>query len=76
MDDSTKAEQARRWGLCATCGHANVVANDRGSTFLQCGRAKDDPNYRRYPPVPVVRCDGHETRQDGAPDLKVRGSIR
>jgi len=62
MDDSTKAEQARRWGFCATCTHAIAISNDRGSTFVQCGRAKDDPNYRRYPSVPVGRCAGHETK--------------
>ena len=49
------------WGLCATCVHAVAVRSDKGSTFVQCARAKDDSRYRRYPLVPVIRCDGHAT---------------
>lgn len=48
-----------RWGLCATCVHAVVITSDKGSMFAQCARAKDDPRYRRYPVVPVIRCEGH-----------------
>jgi len=59
MDDSAKQEQARRWGQCATCVHARVVANDRGSSFVQCGLAAQDPRFRRYPPVPVYGCRGY-----------------
>ena len=59
MDDSPKPEQGARWGLCASCAHARVIESDRGSAFVQCGLAKDDPRYRRYPHVPVLRCEGH-----------------
>ena len=59
MDDSAKAEQARRWGLCASCVHARVITNDRGATFVQCGLAKEDPRYARYPAVPVRMCAGY-----------------
>jgi len=58
MDDSATAEQVRRWGLCATCMHARVVPTDRGAVFVQCGRAAEDSQYRRYPIVPVRGCDG------------------
>lgn len=64
MDDSTKAEQARRWGLCASCVHARVIASDRGSTFVQCGLAATDPRFRKYPGVPVVQCMGYARRAD------------
>lgn len=47
-------------GLCASCRHARRVASRRGSLFLLCGRAADDPRFRRYPPLPVLRCAGHE----------------
>lgn len=47
-------------GLCATCRHARRTANRRGSEFWQCGRAEDDPAYRRYPELPVAECAGHE----------------
>jgi hypothetical protein len=46
--------------MCATCRHARHIESRRGSLFLLCGRAADDPRFRRYPPLPVLRCDGHE----------------
>ena len=58
MDDSMKSEQGRRWGLCATCAHARAIESDKGSAFVQCGLAKEDPRYRKYPHVPVVQCSG------------------
>ena len=29
MDDEAKREQARRWGLCASCAHARPITSDR-----------------------------------------------
>jgi len=48
-------------GLCADCRHARRVATRRGSVFLLCARAADDPRFHRYPPLPVLRCAGHES---------------
>jgi len=47
-------------GLCTTCRHARWIENRRGSSFLLCGRAAGDSRYRRYPPLPVLCCPGHE----------------
>jgi hypothetical protein len=47
-------------GLCPTCLHARVVPSARGSRFLMCARAKDDPGYAKYPRLPVVECPGYE----------------
>lgn len=56
-------------GLCADCRHARRVASRRGSVFLLCGRAADDARFNRYPPLPVLRCPGHESGPpDGAAD--------
>jgi len=61
MDDSAESGQGTAAeGLCATCRHARRLANDRGSQFVLCERAKTDPRYPRYPPLPVRRCPGHE----------------
>lgn len=65
MDDSARQEQARRWGLCAACRHARPIVTDRGAQFVQCGLAKDDPRFRRYPVVPVVWCVGFEADGTG-----------
>ena len=48
-------------GLCASCVHAVRQEGARGSQFWRCLRADDDPAYRRYPPLPVRSCPGHET---------------
>lgn len=54
-------------GLCSTCLHARVQRNRRGSAFWRCARADEDPRFRRYPPLPVVRCDGFEGTKLGEP---------
>ena len=47
-------------GLCASCVHARRVETGR-STFLLCERGlRGEPGFRRYPPLPVARCAGHE----------------
>ena len=63
MNEAANDEQARRkdgWGLCASCRHLVVVTTDRGSVFAQCGLAKVDPRFRKYPPLPVIVCSGHQ----------------
>jgi hypothetical protein len=52
--------ESARAGLCATCRHATVIVSDRGSRFYRCERSNTDPRFRRYPPLPVVRCIGYD----------------
>ncbi len=49
-----------RVGLCAACVHARVQRSAKGSSFWRCARADDDARFRRYPPLPVRVCPGHE----------------
>jgi hypothetical protein len=56
--DSCRGEGAI--GLCATCRHVRRVETERGSVFYRCARAATDPRFRKYPPLPVVRCEGYE----------------
>jgi hypothetical protein len=62
-------EQGRRLvappaGLCNTCVHQQVVRTTRGSVFSLCRRSRDESErYVRYPPLPVVRCDGWDRTQ-------------
>jgi hypothetical protein len=51
-----------RSGLCASCTHAQVVTSSRGSVFYLCRLSFTDPRFPRYPPLPVVECDGYEHR--------------
>jgi hypothetical protein len=50
-------------GLCATCVHARVHRNDRASEFWRCARAEKEPEYPKYPRLPVTRCDGYRGDQ-------------
>jgi len=55
-------------GLCATCQHARVLISDRGSTFYRCGLSDTDPRFRRYPALPVMRCEGYAPDPDKRPN--------
>ena len=50
------------FGLCDTCAHQQIVRNTRGSVFSLCRRSRDEPEFPRYPRVPVLECRGYETR--------------
>jgi hypothetical protein len=45
-------------GLCARCAHAAVQRSERGNEFWRCLRADAESDFRRYPPLPVLRCTG------------------
>ena len=45
--------------LCETCAWMREVVTPKGSRFLLCQLSKTDPAYPKYPPQPVVRCEGH-----------------
>jgi hypothetical protein len=53
----------RRFGLCGHCSHGQTLDSKTGSRFLFCGRARLDPRYAKYPPMPVFACPGFEARQ-------------
>lgn len=46
-------------GLCATCDQARLVRGAH-SVFWMCGRAAHDPNFPRYPALPMLACPGHQ----------------
>jgi hypothetical protein len=49
-------------GLCNRCEHQQLVGNTRGSTFSLCRRSRSEPDYPRYPRLPVLSCPGYEPR--------------
>ena len=49
--------------LCETCAWMREVVTPRGSRFLLCQLSKTDPAYPKYPPQPVVRCDGYRKKE-------------
>jgi hypothetical protein len=46
--------------------HQRVVRNTRGSAFSLCERSKTEPEYPKYPRVPVLECRGYEARVSGS----------
>ncbi len=59
-------EDRARAGLCAGCAHLKVIVSDKGSRFFQCQRGLTDPEFRKYPVLPVWQCRGYEEmRADG-----------
>ena len=69
MNDRAPEGQARRTpaGLCERCVHMQIVTSAKGSQFYLCRLSATDPRFPRYPPIPVIRCDGF-THADPAPN--------
>ncbi len=53
-------------GLCDGCRHQRVIRNTRGSAFSLCERSRTQPEYPKYPRVPVLECRGFEPRDRSA----------
>ena len=47
-------------GLCDRCRHQRLIRNTRGSVFSLCERSKSDPDFPRYPRLPVTSCRGFQ----------------
>jgi hypothetical protein len=48
-----------RDGLCPSCRHVRTVTSERGSVFLLCQLAREEPSLPRYPPQPRMVCSGY-----------------
>jgi hypothetical protein len=54
-------------GLCDRCRHQRIVENTRGSSFSLCELSRTNPDFPRYPRLPVKSCTGFNAReQEGA----------
>lgn len=49
-----------RAGLCQHCANARTVRSRTGSTFILCRLHRTDPEFDRYPVLPVLECRGYE----------------
>jgi hypothetical protein len=57
-------------GLCRTCAHSRRVPGAR-TTFYLCERSFTDTRFRKYPPLPVLRCIGYDAAGPAAPSEHV-----
>ncbi len=51
-------------GLCLKCRHVHVVETQRGGVFYLCRLSETDPEFPKYPRLPVLECRGYE-REEG-----------
>jgi hypothetical protein len=54
--------------LCETCKNVREVRTAR-SRFLLCELSVTNTAYPKYPPQPVVRCDGYQSRSEAKQDM-------
>ena len=45
--------------LCETCTFKREIVSATGSRFLLCELSRSDRRFPKYPPQPVIRCDGY-----------------
>lgn len=50
--------------LCKSCDHMREVTSGTGSRFLLCRLSQIDPRFPKYPPQPVVSCEGFEQNDE------------
>jgi hypothetical protein len=58
MPDADEAER-KQSGLCADCVNAQKIRSDRGAEFILCRLSATDPNFPKYPRLPVLDCPGY-----------------
>jgi hypothetical protein len=51
-------------GLCSRCTESKVVENKKGSRFYLCELSARDPRFRKYPELPVLKCEGFSPARD------------
>jgi hypothetical protein len=44
--------------------HVQIVRSDRGGVFYRCKLSETDKRFPKYPPLPVLQCDGWVPREE------------
>jgi hypothetical protein len=47
--------------LCESCALMREVVTPKGSRFFLCTMSATDRRYAKYPPQPIVRCEGYRS---------------
>ena len=65
VSESSQARKERsRVGLCFDCQYTQPIESARGSTFYRCARSDTDPNFPKYPRLPVLQCPGYARKPE------------
>jgi len=65
VPEAPQAERSRV-GLCMDCKHMRPIRSDRGSIFFLCERSASEPDFPKYPRLPVLQCSGYEKMPEGS----------
>jgi hypothetical protein len=60
--------------LCEACASVREVVTPKGSRFLLCQLSRTDPAFPKYPPQPVVRCEGYRLREANGQKTTQKGT--
>jgi hypothetical protein len=60
-EDKSAAERFRV-GLCADCAHARRIESRRGSIFYMCELSATNPEFAKYPKLPMISCPGYDRK--------------
>jgi hypothetical protein len=63
--DRTEAMVGTPTSLCQTCSRVREVVSGTGSRFLLCRLSQVEARFPKYPPQPVVGCDGYLEHRPG-----------
>ena len=51
--------ERNRVGLCTDCQFMRRIRSARGSIFYLCRRSEKEPEFPKYPRLPVIQCKGY-----------------
>jgi hypothetical protein len=51
-------------GLCDSCVYQRLIRSAKGSVFSMCERGLTDPDFPKYPRLPVLSCRGYEEKPE------------
>jgi hypothetical protein len=50
--------------LCETCSRQKEIISGTGSRFLLCQLSQTDRRFQKYPPQPLIRCEGFKESEE------------
>jgi hypothetical protein len=56
-------KERRNVGLCVDCRHMQRIESARGAIFYLCRLSATDPEFPKYPRLPVNQCRGYERKE-------------
>lgn len=58
----SRSDAKAQLGLCSSCRHAGLIESAKGSQFLLCKLSRSDPDFPKYPRLPVLACRGYQNK--------------